>query len=79
MLEPPMERKRGDGDDKKRKKAAIVKMAHRAHPGGSTNSGGDDLGADPFGNSNIIQDLTDKFALSEEVDHLADLDRMQFI
>ncbi|KAG1342379.1 hypothetical protein COCNU_05G006080 [Cocos nucifera] len=65
MSKPPTERERGDGDDKK-KKVAIVKVACKAHSGGSSNSDNDDLGVDPFGNPNIIQDLTDKFALSGE-------------
>ncbi|EHA8587024.1 hypothetical protein COCNU_scaffold001324G000010 [Cocos nucifera] len=69
-----MERERGDGDDKK-KKATIVKMAYRARPGKSSNSDNDDLGVDPFGNPNIIRDLTDRFTLPREVDRLADLDQ----
>ncbi|KAG1338312.1 hypothetical protein COCNU_04G006180 [Cocos nucifera] len=67
VFEPPSKRKRGDGDDKKKKKAIVVKVAHKAHPDGSSNSSSDDLGADPFDNSDIIQDLTNKFALPEEV------------
>ncbi|EHA8589048.1 hypothetical protein COCNU_scaffold007814G000010 [Cocos nucifera] len=74
-----MERERGDGDDKKKKKATIMKMARRACPSGPSNSGGDDLGADSFDNPNIIQNPTDKFILPGEVDRLADLDRMQFV
>ena len=50
MLEPPVERERGDGDDKKKKKAAILKVVHKAHPSGSSNSGDDDLGVDHFDN-----------------------------
>ncbi|EHA8587749.1 hypothetical protein COCNU_scaffold003121G000010 [Cocos nucifera] len=62
-----MERKRGDGDDKKKKKkATILKMARRACSSGSSSSNDDDLGADPFSNPNIIQNLIDKFVLSEE-------------
>ncbi|EHA8587434.1 hypothetical protein COCNU_scaffold002230G000010 [Cocos nucifera] len=78
VLEPSTKRERGDRDDKK-KKAAIVKVVHKAHSSRSSNSSSDDLGADPFDNSDIIQDLTDMFILPEEVDHLADLDRMQFV
>ena len=72
-------KERGDGDDKKKKKAAIVKVVHKAHPGRSNNSDGDDLGADPFDNPKIVQNLIDKFAMPKEVDHLAYLDQMQFI
>ncbi|KAG1338313.1 hypothetical protein COCNU_04G006190 [Cocos nucifera] len=79
MLEPSTERERGDGDDKKKKKAAVVKVVHKACSGESSNGGSDDLGVDPFDNLYIIWDLTNKFAMSEEVDRLADLDRMQFI
>ncbi|EHA8589313.1 hypothetical protein COCNU_scaffold009116G000010 [Cocos nucifera] len=66
MSEHPIERKRGDGYDKKKKKAAIVKVAHKARLDGSSNNGGDNLGADPFSNLDIIRDLTDKFALPGE-------------
>ncbi|EHA8589352.1 hypothetical protein COCNU_scaffold009366G000020 [Cocos nucifera] len=79
MSKPPTERKRGDGDDKKKKKVAIMKVDRKARPGGSSNSGSDDLRTDPFNNLNIIQDLTDKFALPGVVDQLANLDRMQFV
>ena len=53
MSEPPTERKRGDGDDKK-KKAIVVKVVRKAYLGGSSNSDGDDLGAYPFSNLDII-------------------------
>ncbi|EHA8588022.1 hypothetical protein COCNU_scaffold003910G000010 [Cocos nucifera] len=74
MSMPSIERERGDGDDKKKKKAAIMKVACKAHPNGASNNSGDDLGVDPFGNLDIIRELTDKFILPEEVDRLVDLD-----
>ncbi|EHA8588767.1 hypothetical protein COCNU_scaffold006570G000010 [Cocos nucifera] len=79
VSEPPTKRKREDGGDKNKNKVAVVKVARKAHPDGSSNSSGDDLGADPFSNPNIIWNLTYKFALPEEVDHLANLDRMHFV
>ncbi|EHA8589390.1 hypothetical protein COCNU_scaffold009588G000010 [Cocos nucifera] len=66
MSEPPIEKERRDGDDKKKKKATIMKVVHKARPGGSSNSDDDDLEADPFNNSDIIRNLTDKFALPRE-------------
>ena len=43
--------------DKEREKGkgrlAVVKVAYKARPDEPTNSGSDDLGPDPFGNSNI--------------------------
>ncbi|EHA8586580.1 hypothetical protein COCNU_scaffold000540G000010 [Cocos nucifera] len=39
----------------------------------------DEQGKDPFDNPKIIQDLTDKYAMSEVVDHMADLDPWQLI
>ncbi|KAG1327543.1 hypothetical protein COCNU_01G014770 [Cocos nucifera] len=46
-----------------------MKVAHKAHPGGSGISDGDDPTVDPFNNPNIIQDLIDKFALLGESGH----------
>ncbi|EHA8586347.1 hypothetical protein COCNU_scaffold000192G000050 [Cocos nucifera] len=69
-----------DKEKKKgKKRSAIMKVAHKAHPGEPSKSDNNDLGADPFGNPNIIRDLTDKFAMPEVVDHMADIDRMQFV
>ncbi|EHA8586611.1 hypothetical protein COCNU_scaffold000575G000020 [Cocos nucifera] len=78
MSEPPTKRERGDGDDKKKKKAVVMKMAHKARSGRSSNSDSDDLGVVPFDNPNIIQDLSDKFALPKESGHhiLAHLKRI---
>ncbi|KAG1327724.1 hypothetical protein COCNU_01G016580 [Cocos nucifera] len=69
----------GVGDDKNKKRAAIAKVVRKAHLGGLSDNGGDDLGTDPFGNPEIIRDLIDKFIMPEEVDRLADLGQMQFI
>ncbi|EHA8587844.1 hypothetical protein COCNU_scaffold003376G000010 [Cocos nucifera] len=67
------------GGDKKKKRDAVMKVARKAHLGGSSDSDGDDLGADPFDNLEIIRDLIDQFTLFEEVDHLANLDLAQFV
>ncbi|EHA8586681.1 hypothetical protein COCNU_scaffold000730G000010 [Cocos nucifera] len=45
-------------------KKVIMKVLHKAHPSGS-NDDNDNLREDPFSNSKIIQDLIDKFAMSE--------------
>ncbi|EHA8588565.1 hypothetical protein COCNU_scaffold005805G000020 [Cocos nucifera] len=74
--EPPIEREKGD--DKKKKKSAIVKIVHKAHQA-EPNDGGDNLGEDPFENPKIIQDLTDKYAMLEMVDRMSNLDQTQFI
>ncbi|EHA8586317.1 hypothetical protein COCNU_scaffold000179G000040 [Cocos nucifera] len=75
MSEPAIEREGGDGDDKKKIKATVVKVVHKARLGRSSNSGSEDLGPDPFDNPDIIQDLTDKFTMLEEMDRLAELDQ----
>ncbi|KAG1328217.1 hypothetical protein COCNU_01G021510 [Cocos nucifera] len=62
------------GDDKKKKRAIVVKVAQKARPSGLSDNSSDDLGADPFDNPKIIRNLIDKFALSGEVDYLANLD-----
>ncbi|KAG1358602.1 hypothetical protein COCNU_08G000480 [Cocos nucifera] len=64
MSKPPTDR-----DDKKRKKAGIMKVIRKARPSGSSNNSGDDLGADPFDNLDIIRDLIDKFTLLGESGH----------
>ncbi|EHA8587141.1 hypothetical protein COCNU_scaffold001466G000050 [Cocos nucifera] len=67
------EKKKGKG------RLTVGKVARKARPGEPSNSGSDDLGVDPFDNPDIIRDLTDKFAMPEVVDHMADLDQMQFV
>ncbi|KAG1368327.1 hypothetical protein COCNU_14G007950 [Cocos nucifera] len=76
MPEPLTERAGRVGDDKKKKRAAVTKVVRKACLGGLSDSGGNDLGAHPFDNPKIIWDLIDKFAMSEEVDRLVDLDQM---
>ncbi|EHA8586236.1 hypothetical protein COCNU_scaffold000119G000030 [Cocos nucifera] len=84
IFEPPSYRSssiasywKGRRGEEKRKKV-IVKVFRKAHLGGS-NDDNDDLGEDPFSDSKIIQDLTDKFTMFEVVDQMADLDHAQHI
>ena len=65
--------------ERRKEKAAIVKKARKVHPIELDRGSSEDHGADPFSNPDIIWDLTEKFALSEEVDRLADLDQRQFV
>ncbi|EHA8588209.1 hypothetical protein COCNU_scaffold004391G000010 [Cocos nucifera] len=67
------------GKERRKGKAAIVKKACKAHQYEPSWSSGDDQVMDHFNNLDIIQNLTDKFALPKKVDHLADLDQRQFI
>ena len=50
-----------------------MKVHQKAYPGES-NGGDDSPREDPFNDLDLIQNLTDKFALSEVVDQMADLD-----
>ncbi|KAG1338707.1 hypothetical protein COCNU_04G010130 [Cocos nucifera] len=59
--------------EKKKKKKIVVKLFHKACPSES-NDDSDNLGEDPFSNPKIVRNLTDKFAMSEVVDRMADLD-----
>ncbi|EHA8588961.1 hypothetical protein COCNU_scaffold007421G000020 [Cocos nucifera] len=76
VSKPPTERKKRD--DKKKKKSTIIKIVRKACLG-EPSDGSDDLGEDSFKNSKTIQDLTNKFAMPEVVDCMADLDQTQFI
>ncbi|EHA8587732.1 hypothetical protein COCNU_scaffold003089G000030 [Cocos nucifera] len=58
---------------KKKKKRIIVKVHHKAHPGRSSDDG-DNPREDSFGSPKLIQDLTDRFAMLEVVDQMANLD-----
>ena len=68
----------GEMEEGKKKKKAITKMPRKARVS-ELHDDSDERGEDPFDNPEIIQDLTDKFAMPEVVDHLADLDWMQFV
>ncbi|EHA8587653.1 hypothetical protein COCNU_scaffold002876G000010 [Cocos nucifera] len=65
--------------EKGKGRSTVAKVARKAHLDKPSNSDSNDLGADPFSNLNIIQDLTDKFAMPEVADCMADLDQMQFV
>ncbi|EHA8589346.1 hypothetical protein COCNU_scaffold009299G000010 [Cocos nucifera] len=69
MLDPST----NEGKERRKRKAAITKKAHMVHQDEPFRSSNDDQGMDPFNNPDIIQNLTDKFTLPEEVDCLADL------
>ncbi|KAG1362550.1 hypothetical protein COCNU_10G007690 [Cocos nucifera] len=55
--------------ERRKKNMAIMKKAHNVHPDEPNRDSSEDQGADPFGNPDIIQDLTDKFAMPEESGH----------
>ncbi|EHA8588940.1 hypothetical protein COCNU_scaffold007375G000010 [Cocos nucifera] len=63
ISKPPIEREKGD-DKKKKKKSTIIKIVRKARSDEPSDDG-DDLGEDSFKNLETIQDLTDKFAMSE--------------
>ncbi|KAG1362614.1 hypothetical protein COCNU_10G008330 [Cocos nucifera] len=67
---PPTKEEVGEGRKKKR---AIAKMSHKARLSGADGDS-DKRGEAPFDNSEIVWDLTDRFAMLEMVDHMADLD-----
>ena len=64
-----------DKEKEKKKKSIVVKVAHKALLGEPRSYSGDDQEVDPLDNPEVIWALTDKFALLEVVDCLADLDR----
>ncbi|EHA8589637.1 hypothetical protein COCNU_scaffold011629G000010 [Cocos nucifera] len=63
----------GEMEEGKKKKKAIVKTLHKARPSEPSDDRGE-LREDPFDDLRIIQDLTDKFAMMEVVDRMANLD-----
>ncbi|KAG1334184.1 hypothetical protein COCNU_03G003030 [Cocos nucifera] len=68
---------REEGEKKKEKKI-IVKVHCKAHLDGS-NDDNNNSREDPFDNPKLIRDLTNRFAMPEVVDQIADLDHMQLI
>ncbi|EHA8587583.1 hypothetical protein COCNU_scaffold002674G000010 [Cocos nucifera] len=60
-------------EEGKKKKKAVTKMLCKAHLG-EPSIDRDELGEDPSDDPKIVQDLTDKFAMLEVVDRMADLD-----
>ncbi|EHA8587028.1 hypothetical protein COCNU_scaffold001324G000050 [Cocos nucifera] len=60
------------GGEKKGKKV-IIKMFCKACPGESSDDS-KASGEDPFNDPDLVQDLTDRFALPEVLDQMADLD-----
>ncbi|KAG1338708.1 hypothetical protein COCNU_04G010140 [Cocos nucifera] len=77
VLEPPTKREKGK-EKKRKNKLAVMKIPRKARSS-KPNDSGDDLGEDPFDNPKIVRDLTDKFTMSEVVDHMADLDQTQLV
>ncbi|KAG1364257.1 hypothetical protein COCNU_11G010840 [Cocos nucifera] len=73
--ELPTEGEIGEG---RKKKKAIVKMSRKVCLSGP-NGDSDERGEDPFDNPEIVRDLTDRFAMPEVVDHMADLDPLQLV
>ncbi|KAG1362585.1 hypothetical protein COCNU_10G008040 [Cocos nucifera] len=72
--QPPTERKKGG----EKKKKVVMKMFYKARLGES-NDDSNDLGEDPFSNLEIVWNLTDKLAMPEMVDRMANLDHAQLI
>ncbi|EHA8589900.1 hypothetical protein COCNU_scaffold013242G000010 [Cocos nucifera] len=70
-LHPPI--KKDKGRENKRKKKVVVKMFCKACLGKSSNHS-KALGEDPFSNPELVEDLTDKFAMLEVVHQMANLD-----
>ncbi|KAG1338754.1 putative ensconsin-like [Cocos nucifera] len=68
----------GEMEEGKKKKKAITKILRKAYPSKSSDNH-DELGEDPFDNLGTIQNLIDKFSISEVVDRMANLDPRQLI
>ena len=63
----------GETREGKKKKKVVLKTPRKAHFS-EPNDDSDERGEDPFDDPEIVQALTDKFAMSEVVDQMADLD-----
>ncbi|EHA8589834.1 hypothetical protein COCNU_scaffold012715G000010 [Cocos nucifera] len=68
----------GETREGKKKKKVVLKTPRKAHFS-DPNDDSDERGEDPFDNSEIVQALTDKFAMLEVVDHIADLEPWQLV
>ncbi|EHA8588103.1 hypothetical protein COCNU_scaffold004112G000080 [Cocos nucifera] len=69
-LELPIKGEIGEGREKKKAIAKASRKAHLSRPDGDS----DERGEDPFDNLEIVRDLTNRFAMPEVVDQMADLD-----
>ena len=70
-LDPPASKEK----ERRKTKAAIMKKARKVRLDEPDRGSNEGQGMDPFDNLDIIRNLTDRFTLPEELDHLADLDQ----